>query len=62
MSVKLLEKVGDTAVSAIGNAAGTVVAPKTGLTKIVGVLSSPGALTAAAAVAAAYVLGRRATR
>lgn len=60
MPVKILDRAGDAAVSAIGNAAGTVVAPKTGLSKAAGVLGSPGVVTAVVAIAVAFALGRRA--
>ncbi len=49
----------DKVVSALGSAAGTLVAPKTGLMRVRTALTSPGVLLAGAGVVAAYALGRR---
>lgn len=56
---KVAETIGDTAVSTIGNAAGAVVAPKTALSKVRRVATSPAFIGLVMVGGIAFWLGRR---
>ena len=58
MASSLAEKV----TSGVGDVAGAVADPKTALQRLKKSLSSPTILISAAAIAAAYLIGRRAAR
>jgi hypothetical protein len=56
------DKAGDKVTSMVGSAAGAVADPKTGWAQAKSRLMSPTLIAGAAAVAVAYLLGRRAGR
>jgi hypothetical protein len=56
---ELKGKVADKATSWAGSAAGTVVDPKTGVSKIKAAVTRPGVMAVAVVLGIAYLIGRR---